>query len=247
MLERLPHMPKARAILLFVKLSYGSPPVTLGGMMLARQRKVTQALWDAIPTVKNLQCAWQLLLQSANPQANHTLRTLPPSCLAGTHNDNNDGFFLQQVPGDVEEKNFGYFPPQFEMPQIPRSTVPEWIDHKENVSWMEEKFRYPHHGFGIFFGTKLLSFHLSSISLWTRQLRAKRTLSSSPGCHGRHGGARSFSTSISPADPSFVDTEIIPAPWFSRAPPNHRRPFQTGAVRPPFQNDQPRVSHCHTT
>ena len=25
--------------------------------------------WDAIPTVKNLQCAWQLLLQSANPRA----------------------------------------------------------------------------------------------------------------------------------------------------------------------------------
>ena len=36
-------------------------------------------LWNAIPYVKDLQCTWQLLLQSANPRANHTLRTLPPS------------------------------------------------------------------------------------------------------------------------------------------------------------------------
>ena len=37
--------------------------------------RTSGSFWDAIPTVKNLQCAWQLLLQSANPQANHTLRT----------------------------------------------------------------------------------------------------------------------------------------------------------------------------
>ena len=30
-------------------------------------------LWRAIPTVLDLQCSWQLLLQSANPQANHTM------------------------------------------------------------------------------------------------------------------------------------------------------------------------------
>ena len=36
-------------------------------------------LWRAIPTVLDLQCSWQLLLQSANPRANHTMRTLPPS------------------------------------------------------------------------------------------------------------------------------------------------------------------------
>ena len=42
---------------------------------IAKERE----LWDAIPTVPHLQCAWQLLLQSANPRANHTMRTLPPS------------------------------------------------------------------------------------------------------------------------------------------------------------------------
>ena len=36
-------------------------------------------LWDAIPAVPDLQCDWQILVQSANPRANHTLRTLPPS------------------------------------------------------------------------------------------------------------------------------------------------------------------------
>ena len=36
-------------------------------------------LWMAIPTVPDLQCAWQLLVQSANPRANHTMRTMPPS------------------------------------------------------------------------------------------------------------------------------------------------------------------------
>ena len=36
-------------------------------------------LWQAIPNVPDLQCGWQILLHSANPRANHTLRTLPPA------------------------------------------------------------------------------------------------------------------------------------------------------------------------
>ena len=36
-------------------------------------------LWMAIPTVPGLQCAWQFLVHSANPRANHTMRTMPPS------------------------------------------------------------------------------------------------------------------------------------------------------------------------
>ena len=42
---------------------------------IAKERE----FWDVIPTVLDLQCAWQLLLPSANPRANHTMRTLPPS------------------------------------------------------------------------------------------------------------------------------------------------------------------------
>ena len=35
-------------------------------------------LWKAIPRARDLQCAWQLLSRSANPRANHTMRTMPP-------------------------------------------------------------------------------------------------------------------------------------------------------------------------
>ena len=36
-------------------------------------------LWDAIPGVPDLQCAWQILLQSAGPRMNYIVRTMPPS------------------------------------------------------------------------------------------------------------------------------------------------------------------------
>ena len=60
---------------------FGTP---IGSMEFVRQkmsRRIAQErrLWDTIPAVPDLQCAWQLLLQSANPRANHTFRTLPPN------------------------------------------------------------------------------------------------------------------------------------------------------------------------
>ena len=48
-----------------------------------------RALWEATPTVPDLQCAWQILLQSANPRANHTMRTMPPGSSA-TYCQNHD-------------------------------------------------------------------------------------------------------------------------------------------------------------
>ena len=36
-------------------------------------------LWEAIPHVPDLQCAWQILLQCAGPRCHHMLRTLPPT------------------------------------------------------------------------------------------------------------------------------------------------------------------------
>ena len=39
-----------------------------------------QRLWDAIPTVPDLQAEWQILLQCAGPRCHHIVRTLPPSC-----------------------------------------------------------------------------------------------------------------------------------------------------------------------
>ena len=38
-----------------------------------------------------LQCGWQILLQSANPRANHTLRTLPPSFSAEYGRQHDEG------------------------------------------------------------------------------------------------------------------------------------------------------------
>ena len=35
-------------------------------------------LWEAIPWVPDLQCAWQVLLQCAGPRCHHLLRTLAP-------------------------------------------------------------------------------------------------------------------------------------------------------------------------
>ena len=62
-------------------------------------------LWDAIPAVPDLQCAWQILVQSANPRANHTLRTLPPS-LAQVYGEAHDAgiwntvvAIMQGLPG----------------------------------------------------------------------------------------------------------------------------------------------------
>ena len=37
------------------------------------------SLWEDIPSVPDLQCVWQILVQSANPRSNQTIRTLPPS------------------------------------------------------------------------------------------------------------------------------------------------------------------------
>ena len=65
-----------------------------------------QRLWDAIPEVPGLQCAWQLLLQCAGPRANHFLRTLPPSQSAEYARAHDQGMWtacqalLGGLPGD---------------------------------------------------------------------------------------------------------------------------------------------------
>ena len=65
-------------------------------------------LCRAIPTVMDLQCAWQILFQSANPHANLSMRTMPPS-LSATHCCAHDAgiwetakALLGDIPGDRE-------------------------------------------------------------------------------------------------------------------------------------------------
>ena len=57
-------------------LSSGHPSGQRSEKMIRRVEE-ERRLWDTIPAVPDLQCAWQLLLQSANPCANHSLRTMP--------------------------------------------------------------------------------------------------------------------------------------------------------------------------
>ena len=56
-----------------------------------------RALWEAIPTVPDLQCAWQILLQSANPRANHTMRTMPPGASADYCRAHDDGIWATVI------------------------------------------------------------------------------------------------------------------------------------------------------
>ena len=52
-----------------------------------------RVLWEAIPTVPDLQCAWQILFQSANPRANHTMRTMPPGSSASCCQTHDEGIW----------------------------------------------------------------------------------------------------------------------------------------------------------
>ena len=54
---------------------------------LAEERK----LWDAIPSIPDLQCSWQVLLQCAGPRCHHSLRTVPPRQCAGYAHGHDSG------------------------------------------------------------------------------------------------------------------------------------------------------------
>ena len=65
-------------------------------------------LWEAIPSVPDLQCAWQILVQSANPRSNHTIRTLPHSQSTDHARQHDEGMWavqalLKEVPGSEHE------------------------------------------------------------------------------------------------------------------------------------------------
>ena len=88
-----------RVVPLF-KLLRESPPQFIAEKLRERVEE-ERRLWDAIPTVTDLQCAWQLLVQSANPWANHTLRTLPLSLSSRYAQDHDDGIWATVGRGGV--------------------------------------------------------------------------------------------------------------------------------------------------
>ena len=46
---------------------------------ITKRLQCERELWETIPNVPDLQCAYQILVQSAGPRCNHLLRTVPPS------------------------------------------------------------------------------------------------------------------------------------------------------------------------
>ena len=86
----------------------------IGSEAFIREKVMTriadeQRLWDAIPRVPDLQCSWQLLVQSAGPRANHVIRTLPPELSAEYASEHDRGMWrtamalLGQLPGTPEQ------------------------------------------------------------------------------------------------------------------------------------------------
>ena len=75
---------------------------------LQNQIDEERRLWETIPNVPDLQCGWQILLLSANPRANHTLRTLPPSISSEYGRQHDEGIWntartlLGEIPGTVD-------------------------------------------------------------------------------------------------------------------------------------------------
>ena len=57
----------------------------------------------------DLQCAWQILLQSASPRANHSFRTMPPSSSEKYAREQDEGIWttvkglFDEVPGSGQE------------------------------------------------------------------------------------------------------------------------------------------------
>ena len=67
-------------------------------------------LSEAISKVPDLQYAWQILLQSANPRTNHSMRTLPPTLSAEYCQAHDEGIWgtakalLGRIPDDEDEE-----------------------------------------------------------------------------------------------------------------------------------------------
>ena len=76
-------------------------------MKLQNRINEERRLWETIPNLPVLQCGWQILLLSASPRANRTLRTVPPS-ISSEYGQHDEGIWdparalLGEIPGTVE-------------------------------------------------------------------------------------------------------------------------------------------------
>ena len=69
-----------------------------------------EEFWRTIPWVRDLQCAWQFMLQCAGPRCHHYLRTVPPSLSAACTAGHDSGMqqvmngLLEGLPGDQRQQ-----------------------------------------------------------------------------------------------------------------------------------------------
>ena len=69
-----------------------------------------EEFWRTIPWFRDLQCAWQLMLQCAGPRCHHFLRTVPPSLSAAYAEVHDSGMqqvmngLLELLPGDQRQQ-----------------------------------------------------------------------------------------------------------------------------------------------
>ena len=86
----------------------GSPEYT--AERVERKLADERLLWEIIPAVPDLQCAWQILVQCANPRGNHTIRTLPPGMAVEYARAQDEGIWntairvLADIPGGEAEQ-----------------------------------------------------------------------------------------------------------------------------------------------
>ena len=86
----------------------GSPEYT--AERVERRLAEERLLWEAIPAVPDLQCAWQILVQCPNPRGNHTIRTLPPGMAVEYARVHDEGIWntairvLADIPGSEAER-----------------------------------------------------------------------------------------------------------------------------------------------
>ena len=78
----------------------------------ARERLEEETkLWRAIPSVPDLQCAWQLLVQCAGPRCHHFIRNVPPehsvAYAQGHHRGTREvmGSLLEGLPRNLHQRH----------------------------------------------------------------------------------------------------------------------------------------------
>ena len=68
-------------------------------------------LWRAIPSVRDLQCAWQLLVQCAGPRCHHFIRNVPPEHSVAYAQGHDRGVkevmvnLLEGLPGNLHQRH----------------------------------------------------------------------------------------------------------------------------------------------